>query len=554
MDTKICNIKANNNLIKWNCAVFCEYVHFLNSNMKSLQAQCLAADERITALEAELKTKNEIIANLSGKLRVLTKEKFSPSSEKTCYREKSVEKDPKDIGIPETPKQNEHIDINDRKKKRGGRPGHKGYGRKIPENLPVEEVIIEIEENEPCCKICEKGYRQTTMTEDSSKIDVKITVQRTIYKRVKYVKDCDCCESPNILTAPKPEGIIPKSLYTNTFWCLLLVLKYFFQIPLNRQIGIIDMYHYEPNASTIIGGFKKLLPLLIPLYEKFKAEILKDNHWHGDETRWLVFEEKADKKTHLWWLWTFVSERISTFVLDPTRSSNVPEKFFGKEAKGIINVDRYGAYNILKGLILTAYCWYHLRRDFLKAQISFPELSVWAEEWVEEIRKTEKLNDKRLLCKKNSIEFEESNKALILQLDGMKEKAEKQLLQDNLSKKQNTILKSMNKRWDGYTVFVDNPHVPMHNNVAENALRPGAVGRNNYYGSQVQWSGELAAIAMTIFQTAEKNDIMPIKYLEYYFEACQKNGGKPPEDLDSMLPWNAKKYILESDNLEIKSG
>lgn len=113
------------------------------------------------------------------------------------------------------------------------------------------------------------------MTEDSSKIDVKITVQRTIYKRVKYVKDCDCEESPKFLTAPKPEGIIPKSLYTNAFWCLLLVLKFFFQIPLNRQIRIIDMYHYEPNASTIIGGFKKLLPLMIPLYEKLKAEILK---------------------------------------------------------------------------------------------------------------------------------------------------------------------------------------------------------------------------------------------------------------------------------------
>jgi hypothetical protein len=59
---------------------------------------------------------------------------------------------------------------------------------------------------------------------------------------------------------------------------------------------------------------------------------------------------------------------------------------------------------------------------------------------------------------------------------------------------------------------------------------------------------------MTIFQIAEKNGIMPIKYLEYYFEACQKNGGKPPDDMDMMLPWNAKKYILKSDDLEIKSG
>jgi len=553
MDTKTF-IKANNNLIEWHCATFCEYVHFLHSNIESLEAECLAANERIAALETELKTKNGIISDLAGKLRAFAAEKFAPSSEKECYQGKRADKDVKDNGISGESKPPEPIDINEERKKRGGRPGHKGYGRKIPESLPIEEVVIEIEEDKRCCKICEKGYRHTTMTEDSSKIDVKITVQRTIYKRAVYVKDCNCEESPNFLTAPKPEGIIPKSLYTNPFWCLLLVLKYFFQIPVNRQIRIIDMYNYEPNASTIIGGFKKLLPLLLPLYEKLKAEILKGNHWHGDETRWLVFEEKAAKKTHLWWLWTFVSERITAFVLDPTRSSNVPEKFFGKNVKGIINVDRYGAYNILKGLMLLAYCWYHLRRDFLEAKVSFPELSVWAEGWVEEIRKTEALNGKRLLCEKDSTEFEESHRELTEQLNGMKEKVEEQLTGDNLLKKQKTILKSMNRKWDGYTVFVDNPHVPMHNNVAENALRSGAVGRNNYYGSQVQWSGELAAIAMSIFQTAEKNGIMPIKYLEYYFEACQKNGGKPPGDMDMMLPWNAKKYILKSDDLEIKSG
>ncbi len=602
MDKKTTTSTKNYNLKQWHCSEICDYVKYLHGYIGELEANNYAlnstvnelidkdiasyseiskADDRILALEADLSDADKIISGLTGKVRELVAEKFTPSSEKRCYHKGECEVEGEnskkdDVGVTvkleiegevneknsngsenvNEQKQECHDPINIVKKikKRGARQGHKGYGRKIPENLPIEVVTIEIDGDKTCCGICGAEYRQTAKTEDSVKINVKIIVEKIISKRAVYVKECDCIETPTFLSAPKPEAIIPKSLYTNGFWCLLLVLKYYFQIPLNRQMNIFDMYHYKPNASTIIGGFKKLLPLLIPLYNKLKAEILKDNHWHCDETRWLVFEEKADKKTHLWWLWTFVSKKLNVFVLDSTRSSSVPEKFFGKDAKGIVNVDRYAAYNVLLGGILLAFCWYHLRRDFLKAQISFPELTSWAEEWLKYISKTEELNSQRLSCETGSTSYESAQIKLVEHLNGMKTKVEEQLQEDKLIKKQETILKSLNRKWEGYTVFVDNPHVPMHNNVAENSLRPAALGRNSYYGSHVEWSGLLAAACMTIFQSAEKNGIMPIKYLEFYFGACQKNGGKPPEDLEIMLPWNAKEYMCEFNDMEIKSG
>jgi len=47
------------------------------------------------------------------------------------------------------------------------------------------------------------------------------------------------------------------------------------------------------------------------------------------------------------------------------------------------------------------------------------------------------------------------------------------------------VLLSALKHWDGLTVFVDNPLVPMDNNIAERALRPGALGRKNHYGAHL---------------------------------------------------------------------
>jgi Transposase IS66 family len=41
----------------------------------------------------------------------------------------------------------------------------------------------------------------------------------------------------------------------------------------------------------------------------------------------------------------------------------------------------------------------------------------------------------------------------------------------------------MRRHWQGLTVFVEHPHVPMDNNAAERANRPLAVARKNFYGS-----------------------------------------------------------------------
>ena len=41
----------------------------------------------------------------------------------------------------------------------------------------------------------------------------------------------------------------------------------------------------------------------------------------------------------------------------------------------------------------------------------------------------------------------------------------------------------------------------------------------------------------SIFQTLEINRINPHAFLQSYFEACARNKGHPPEDLDDFLPW-----------------
>ena len=46
-------------------------------------------------------------------------------------------------------------------------------------------------------------------------------------------------------------------------------------------------------------------------------------------------------------LWVFAAKESIVFVLDPTRSHDVPEGHFGADAEGIASVDRYSAYKAM---------------------------------------------------------------------------------------------------------------------------------------------------------------------------------------------------------------
>jgi transposase len=67
----------------------------------------------------------------------------------------------------------------------------------------------------------------------------------------------------------------------------------------------------------------------------------------------------------------------------PTRGAQVVKDHFAN-SYGIISADRYSAYKTLlkTGLFLIAYCWAHVRRDFLDLAKGYEEFFDWAESWV----------------------------------------------------------------------------------------------------------------------------------------------------------------------------
>jgi transposase len=323
---------------------------------------------------------------------------------------------------------------------------------------------------------------------------------------------------------------------------LILQHKFEFFQPLYRVLAELRGHALHLAAGTITGGLKKLVPLFQPLYELLVEHNRAEAHWHADETRWLVFSKRADKANFIWQLWVFAAKESIVFVLDPTRAHEVPERHFGDDAEGIMNVDRYSAYQAMSqvkaGKIILAFCWAHGRRDFLAVLTGWPELTDWAWSWVEAIGTLYQRNDQRLSLTADTPAYAEAERLLRDQVEHMRQRCDRELSEPKLRLPQRKALTSLQEHWAGLTVFVDHPEVPMDNNEAERRQRGPVVARKNFYGSGALWSGRLAAMLFSLFQTLQVWGMDTGKWLTAYLSACAKAGGKPPPDPHLYLPWN----------------
>ena len=268
---------------------------------------------------------------------------------------------------------------------------------------------------------------------------------------------------------------------------------------------------------------------------------MEDKHWHADESRWSVFEKVEDKTGYRWYLWVFKSSQAVIFKIAPSRSSQVARDFFVDTKTGsILSVDRYIAYKVIakEALLILAFCWAHVRRDFISHAKEYPEQETWTFEWRDLINELFHINNQRITYKKSSDRFINFDNQLRNKIQLMEKKYLAQLDDESTHDKSEKVLESLKNHWDGLTVFVDYPEIPMDNNAAERQLRNPIIGRKNYYGSGSVWSSELSAMLFSIFDTLKLWKINTSGWLSSYLSSCANNGGKSPADVTSFLPWN----------------
>jgi transposase len=517
----------------WHC--FCQLallfwlavhtIRYLQQQLLELRCQAnywRAQHQRAVQREAALAAQ---VRHLQAEIRELKKRLFGRKSETSSTQSK--------------PSQNTD---NSKPRSRGQQRGSSGHGRRNHDHLPATDEPRELPEQQRCCPDCGQPYEEIPGTADGDILEIEVRAHRRRYRRKRYRRGCTCSHQPALITAPPPDKLIAKSNIGISVWVMIVQHKFEFFQPLHRILAELRSRDLDLAAGTITGGLHQLVPVFEPLYKLLAEYNRAADHWHCDETRWFVFEKQADKANFVWMLWVFATKESIVFVLDPTRSHDVPEGHFGDDAEGIASVDRYSAYKAMAqvkdGKIILSFCWAHVRRDFLVVLTGWSELTDWAWSWLEEIGLLYHRNDQRLEVKEDAEKSAAADQQVRAQVEHMRQRRETELAEPKLREPQRKVLTSLQEHWSGLTVFVDHPEVPMDNNKAERCHRGPVVARKNFYGSGAVWSGRLAAMLFSLFQTLQLWGMEVGKWLTAYLTDCAKVGGKPPPEPERYLPWN----------------
>lgn len=449
-------------------------------------------------------------------------------------------------------------------KNRGQQPGSKGHGRTARQNLPVVEEIYDVAPEEKCCSVCGCARPEFFKTDDSEIVEVQVGAYIRKIRRKQY-KPCLCEREkyPGIIAAPPATRLIPKSSLGISVWVEVLLSKFLFATPTNRTATDLGYQGFPLSPGTITDGLKRLPKLFEPVAEAMLAQQMSERLFHGDETRWMVFEPIEGKTGYNWFLWVVQSASVTYYRVSPGRGSDVPKEHFSSMPEVVSQIfficDRYSGYKKFakdSAYVLLAFCWVHVRRDFLEIARSRPEHEEWMFTWINDISDLYKLNAARLEYWQESIPLEKQSKGfshrhkkLAQKLSGMMERCNNYLRDDKLATPKRKLLESLKEHWPGLTLFLEHPQVCMDNNTAERAIRNPVIGRKNYYGSGKIWSATLSALMFTTLQTILQWGINPRHWMHSFFSACAENGGVAPLDLSPFLPWKmdqARKQKLSS--------
>ena len=320
--------------------------------------------------------------------------------------------------------------------------------------------------------------------------------------------------------------------------------------PLNRISAWMSDQGLPIAAGTLANSVPRFLPMFEPLHDAILAHQNRATVRHGDETTWRVQALREQGRSTRAWLWTSVSADAVYFHIDPSRSAGAAEKLFAAAVPHTVLVcDRYSAYKklarLLGGVVTLAWCWSHLRRDFINCAAGHTWLTDWCQEWIERIAAIYRLNEARLAHYNHSLEidrqtaeFEAAQAELKEVVDRLFAHAERELAELSDGAHEAKPLRSLVNHREGLCVFLDKPQVPLDNNQAERALRAPVIGRQLSFGSDSEDGALLTARMYAVVGTLKMNGIDVLRWLEAWLEACAENGGRAPEDLSPWLPWS----------------
>jgi transposase len=361
------------------------------------------------------------------------------------------------------------------------------------------------------CKTC--GAETSIIGYDESEV---LDVEPAHYfVRVTKREKRACGKCASIRMPELEPRIVEKGLASDAVVIGTVVAKYCDHLPLYRQQAILEREAgVEISRATLDGWVMRVGELLQPVVAAMRQDLLRASYLQADETTVPVqMHDKrgADHQAYLWQYGKPGGETVFEFQLGRGREG--PKKFLG-EWEGILQTDGYQAYDNIGGdKLVHVGCWAHARRKFVDAVKVNPKDA----EAIKMVTRMDALFvvDRHARSEQLSIEDR-----LALRREHADSWAT-EIYDQCVSLRKTALPKSALGQAVTYTMNMwpklrrcfDFAEVELSNNLAENSMRPVALGRKNWLHVGSAQAGPKVAAILSVIESCRRLGVPAKHYL-----------------------------------------
>jgi transposase len=485
----------------------------------------------ISEKEVELRDSGDIISDLQFELDKLRRLLFGSKSEKRTSGTGDGQLGLFELGVTKPVQEELSGSVGASPQKTAPKKRAKGAGRmSLPGELRREEVVIE--PSEPtvgCVRIGEE------VTEVLEVVPASFFVKR--YVRPKYARP----GGGGILIGTLPDRVIEKGIPSESVVAQLVVDKYVYGMPLQRQIDKYGKMGVRIPASSASDWIMRGWGQLTPLWELLRLIVTGQKYLQVDETPIKVLDRDQAKGIHQGYMWLYHApvDRLVLFDYRKGRDRSGPREMLAG-FRGIIQTDGYQVYDSLFGDhpdIHLTFCMAHARRKFFDAR---KDDEKQADHVLEEMRVLYALERK---MSEEGLGWQERTRQRMEHaspvLDGLGKWLEENQYRYRPKSPMGQAIAYAKSRWTGLSAYVLHGQMEIDNNLVENAVRPLAIGRKAYLFAGSHKAAEMTAAMYSFMASCKRNNINEFEWLKDVFERIQAHKQK---DLYQLLPSNWEEY------------
>ena len=403
--------------------------------------------------------------------------------------------------------------------------------------LPVSEtVVIEPAEVRAEPEAFEKIGEERTFEVEI--VPPQLTKREII--RPKYKTKADRTQAPVI--APAPARVVPGGYASAGLLAWVCVSKYLDHLPLYRQEKMLARWGAAIPRASLCEWIRIAADWLGPVYRRMHADLLAGDYLQADETPIKCHDPDAGQgavsQGYLW----LISRPGGDVVFDWRLSRRHGElTTLVNDFNGVLQSDGYEAYAAharAHPQVAWVGCWAHARRKLVEAQAEDPKavrialkligrLYRLERAWDEADAEAGRTRDQLARAGLRAIHFERTLRwlhALALCLRS------RHRPKSGLGQAAAYLL----GQWAPLTRHVEHGQTRLDNNLAENAVRPTAVGKKNWLFVGHPDAGQRSAILYSVIVSCLRHGKEPLAYLRDVLARLPSMTNQ--DDLRPLLP------------------